>query len=46
MYARVPTFESDRAKVDDAINLVRADVEPGETPPGLEGAKMPMLVNR
>jgi hypothetical protein len=46
VYARVATFESDPAKVDDAINLVRAEVESRETPPGLEGAKMLMLVNR
>ena len=46
MYARVATFESDPAKVDDAINMVRAEVESGETPPGLEGARMLMLVDR
>ena len=46
MYARVATFESDPATVDDAINLVRAEVESGDTPPGLEGARMLMLVNR
>ena len=46
LYARVATFEGDPAKVDDAINLVRAEVESGDTPPGLEGAKMLMLVNR
>jgi hypothetical protein len=46
MYARVATFDSDPAKVDDAINLVRAEVESGETPPGLDGAKMLMLVDR
>ena len=46
MYARVATFESDPANVDDAINVVRAEVESGNTPPGLEGAKMMMLVNR
>jgi hypothetical protein len=46
MYARVATFDSDPAKVDDAINMVRAEVESGETPPGLEGAKMLMLVDR
>jgi len=45
MYARVATFESDPAKVDDAIAMVRAEVD-GEVPPGLEGAKMLMLVNR
>ena len=46
MYARVATFESDPAKVDDAIGLVRGEVESGQTPPGLEGAKMLMLVDR
>jgi len=46
MYARVATFESDPASVDDAISLVRGEVESGDTPPGLEGAKMMMLVNR
>src|SRR3954452_18163551 len=46
MYARVAAFESDPANVDDAIGMVRAEVESGETPPGLEGAKMLMLVNR
>jgi len=46
LYARVATFESDPAKVDDAINFVRAGIESGDTPPGLEGAKMLMLVNR
>jgi hypothetical protein len=45
MYARVATFESDPATVDDAIELVRAEVS-GDTPPGLEGAKMLMLVDR
>jgi hypothetical protein len=46
MYARIATFESDPAKVDDAINLVRGEVESGDTPEGLEGAKMMMLINR
>jgi hypothetical protein len=46
MYARVATFESDPAKVDDAIELVRSEVESGETPEGLEGARMLMLVDR
>ena len=45
MYARVATFESDPATVDDAIAMVRDEVA-GDTPPGLEGAKMLMLVNR
>jgi hypothetical protein len=46
MYARVATFESDPANVDAAIDMVRAEVESGNAPPGLEGAKMLMLVNR
>jgi hypothetical protein len=46
MYARVATFESDPSNVDAAIELVRSEVESGETPDGLEGAKMLMLVNR
>ena len=46
MYARIATFESDPSRVDDAIELVRGEVESGETPDGLEGAKMMMLVNR
>jgi hypothetical protein len=46
MYARVATFESDPAKVDDAIAVVRRGVESGETPEGLHGARMLMLVNR
>jgi hypothetical protein len=46
MYARVATFESDPAKVGDAIDMVRSEVESGNTPEGLEGAKMMMLVNR
>jgi hypothetical protein len=46
MYARVATFQSDPAEVDDAIKMVRAEVESGDTPEGLEGAKMLMLVDR
>jgi hypothetical protein len=46
VYARIATFESDPASIDDAISMVRGEVESGETPPGLEGAKMMMLVNR
>ena len=45
MYARIATFESDPSTVDDAIRMVREEVE-GDTPEGLEGAKMLMLVNR
>ena len=46
MYARVATFQSDPANIDDAISMVRTEVESGNTPPGLEGATMLMLVNR
>jgi hypothetical protein len=45
MYARIATFESDPSTVDDAIEMVRSEVD-GETPEGLEGAKMMMLVDR
>jgi hypothetical protein len=45
VYARVATFQSDPAHLDDALALVRAVVA-GDTPPGLEGAKMLMLVDR
>ena len=45
MYARVATFESDPTRIDDAIDVVRSEVA-GDTPPGLEGARMLMLVNR
>jgi hypothetical protein len=45
MYARIATFESDPERVDDAIKLVQEEVA-GDTPEGLEGAKMMMLVNR
>jgi len=46
MYARVATFDSDPANVDAAIKMVREQVQSGQTPAGLEGAKMMMLVNR
>jgi hypothetical protein len=46
VYARVATFEGNPANVDDAIGQVRAEVESGKPMPGLEGAKMLMLVNR
>ena len=46
MYARIATFESDPSQVEAAIEMVRSEVESGETPAGLEGAKMLMLVNR
>jgi heme-degrading monooxygenase HmoA len=46
VYARVATFEGDPANADEAIRFVRSEVESGETPPGLEDAKMLMLMNR
>ena len=46
MYARVATFEGDPANVDSSISQVREEVESGQIPPGLEGTKMLMLVNR
>jgi len=46
MYARVATFETDAATLDESISRVRSDVASGSPPPGLEGAKMLMLVNR
>ena len=46
MYARVATFESDPAKIDEAIELVRSEVQSGDTPEGLDGAKRLMLVDR
>jgi hypothetical protein len=46
MYARVARFESDPARLDEAIEMVRGEVESNEIPEGLEGAKMLMLVDR
>jgi hypothetical protein len=46
VYARVATFQSDPSHIDDAITMVRTEVESGSTPAGLEGAKMLMLVDR
>ena len=46
MYARLATFESDPANLDEAIAMVQREVDSDQTPPGLEGAKMLMLVNR
>ena len=45
MYARVARFQGDPANVDAAIDRIRGDVA-GTPPPGLEGAKMLMLVDR
>jgi hypothetical protein len=46
VFARVATFQSDPGNVEDAISMVRVEVESGTIPAGLEGAKMLMLVNR
>jgi hypothetical protein len=46
VHARVATFTGDPANIDMAIDSVRSEVESGEAPPGLEGAKMLMLVDR
>lgn len=45
MYARIATFESDPARMDDAVAMVRSEVD-GEVPAGLEGARMLMLIDR
>ena len=45
MYARVATFQGDPAGVDQAIERVRGQVA-GDPPPGLEGAKLLMLIDR
>jgi hypothetical protein len=46
MHARVATFQGDPANVDGMIERVRGEVESGNAPAGLEGAKMLMLVDR
>ena len=46
MYARVATFQGDRAQVDDAIREVRRQVESDQVPVGLDGVRMMMLVDR
>ena len=46
MYARIAMFESDPGALDEMIDAVRAEVESGKEPEGLEGAKFLMLVNR
>src|SRR5215212_8576782 len=46
MHARIARFEGDPAGIDESISRVRGNVESGSPPPGLEGTKMMMLVNR
>jgi hypothetical protein len=45
LFARVATFESDPSHVDDSIEMVRQEIA-GDTPEGLKGAKMLMLIDR
>ena len=45
MYARVATFQGDPATADQTIDQVRGQVA-GDPPPGLEGSKLLMLVDR
>jgi hypothetical protein len=46
MFARVASFTVDPATIDESTSRVRTNVESGDAPAGLEGAKMLMLVNR
>jgi hypothetical protein len=45
VFARIATFQSDPGRLDDTIEMVRKEVA-GDTPEGLKGAKMLMLVDR
>ena len=45
MFARVATFQSDPDRLDDTVEMVRKEVS-GETPEGLKGARMLMLIDR
>ncbi len=45
MFARVAKFQSDPGRLEDTIEMVRKEVA-GETPDGLKGAKMLMLIDR
>jgi hypothetical protein len=45
VFARIATFQSDPGRLDDTIEMVRREVA-GDTPEGLKGAKMLMLVDR
>ena len=45
MFARVATFQSDPGRLDDTVEMVRKEVA-GETPEGLKGARMLMLIDR
>jgi hypothetical protein len=45
VFARVATFQSDPGHLDDTVEMVRKEVA-GETPEGLKGARMLMLIDR
>lgn len=45
MYARLARFQADPATIDAQIERVRGEVS-AAPPPGLEGAKMMMLIDR
>jgi hypothetical protein len=45
VFARIATFQSDPGRLDDTIEMVRREAA-GDTPEGLKGAKMLMLVDR
>jgi hypothetical protein len=46
MWARVGRFEGDPADVDARIERLRALLDSGDLPSGLEGARLLMLVDR
>jgi hypothetical protein len=46
MYARVARFQGDSSEIEATAQSVRAEVESGRVPPGLEGARMMMFVDR
>ncbi len=43
MHARVATFESEPGAIDQMVEGMRKDIESGDVPPGLEGAKEVMV---
>jgi hypothetical protein len=46
VHARIASFQGDPAELDSGIERVRSQVESGNPPPGLEGVRMMMLVDR
>jgi hypothetical protein len=46
MWARVAKFEGDPADVDTRVAKLRALIDSGEVPSGLENAKLLLLVDR